>query len=387
MTTKIDIFSGFLGAGKTTLIKKLIAEAYTGEKLVLIENEFGDIAIDGGFLQDAGIEIREMSFGCICCSLVGDFAEALSQVMEKFAPDRILIEPSGVGKLSDVAKAVQGCPADIELNALVTVVDATKCKMYMKNFGEFFNNQVEHASAIVLSRTDSISEIRLHAAVTLLKEHNPQALVVTTPWDQLSGSQLLAAIEGRDTLAAALAQLEEEDVCPICGEHHDHDHHHEHEHEHEHDHEHDHEHEHHHDHDHEHEHHHDHEHEHDHDHEHEHEHDHDHEHDHEHHHDHEHGHDHHHHHADEIFGSWGRETAVKFDANLLQSLLEQLEDEERFGTVLRAKGIVDGGAGWLHFDFVPGEISVRPGAPGVTGRLCVIGSHLKEEALAQLFGV
>ncbi|MBR2783415.1 MAG: GTP-binding protein [Firmicutes bacterium] len=387
MTTKIDIFSGFLGAGKTTLIKKLIAEAYTGEKLVLIENEFGDIAIDGGFLQDAGIEIREMSSGCICCSLVGDFAEALSQVMEKFAPDRILIEPSGVGKLSDVAKAVQGCPADIELNALVTVVDATKCKMYMKNFGEFFNNQVEHASAIVLSRTDSISEIRLHAAVTLLKEHNPQALVVTTPWDQLSGSQLLAAIEGRDTLAAALAQLEEEDVCPICGEHHDHDHHHEHEHEHEHDHEHDHEHEHHHDHDHEHEHHHDHEHEHDHDHEHEHEHDHDHEHDHEHHHDHEHGHDHHHHHADEIFGSWGRETAVKFDANLLQSLLEQLEDEERFGTVLRAKGIVDGGAGWLHFDFVPGEISVRPGAPGVTGRLCVIGSHLKEEALAQLFGV
>ena len=393
MTTKIDIFSGFLGAGKTTLIKKLIAEAYTGEKLVLIENEFGDIAIDGGFLQDAGIEIREMSSGCICCSLVGDFAEALSQVMEKFAPDRILIEPSGVGKLSDVAKAVQGCPADIELNALVTVVDATKCKMYMKNFGEFFNNQVEHASAIVLSRTDSISEIRLHAAVTLLKEHNPQALVVTTPWDQLSGSQLLAAIEGRDTLAAALAQLEEEDVCPICGEHHDHDHHHEHEHEHEHDHEHDHDHEHHHDHDHEHEHHHDHDHEHehehdhDHEHEHEHEHDHDHEHDHEHHHDHEHGHDHHHHHADEIFGSWGRETAVKFDANLLQSLLEQLEDEERFGTVLRAKGIVDGGAGWLHFDFVPGEISVRPGAPGVTGRLCVIGSHLKEEALAQLFGV
>ena len=383
MTTKIDIFSGFLGAGKTTLIKKLIAEAYTGEKLVLIENEFGDIAIDGGFLQDAGIEIREMSSGCICCSLVGDFAEALSQVMERFTPDRILIEPSGVGKLSDVAKAVQGCPADIELNALVTVVDATKCKMYMKNFGEFFNNQVEHASAIVLSRTDSISEIRLHAAVTLLKEHNPQALVVTTPWDQLSGSQLLAAIEGRDTLAAALAQLEEEDVCPICGEHHDHDHHHEHEHEHEHDHEHDHDHEHHHDHDHEHEH----DHDHDHEHEHEHEHDHDHEHDHEHHHDHEHGHDHHHHHADEIFGSWGRETAVKFDANLLQSLLEQLEDEERFGTVLRAKGIVDGGAGWLHFDFVPGEISVRPGAPGVTGRLCVIGSHLKEEALAQLFGV
>ena len=357
MTTKIDIFSGFLGAGKTTLIKKLIEEAYQGERLVLIENEFGDIAIDGGFLQDAGIEIREMSSGCICCSLVGDFAEALSQVMERFTPDRILIEPSGVGKLSDVAKAVQGCPADVELNALVTVVDATKCKMYMKNFGEFFNNQVEHASAIVLSRTSDISEIRLHAAVTLLKEHNPKAIIVTTPWDQLDGKQMLAAIEGRDTLAAALAQLEEEDVCPVCGGHHAHDH------EHEHDHAQDHEHEHEHDHDHEHEHHHDHDHE------------------------HEHGHDHHHHHADEVFGSWGRETEVKFSADLLKTMLEQLSDEERFGLVLRAKGIVDGGESWLHFDYVPGEISVREGSPAVTGRLCVIGSKLKEEALALLFGV
>ena len=405
MTTKIDIFSGFLGAGKTTLIKKLIEEAYQGERLVLIENEFGDIAIDGGFLQDAGIEIREMSSGCICCSLVGDFAEALSQVMERFTPDRILIEPSGVGKLSDVAKAVQGCPADIELNALVTVVDATKCKMYMKNFGEFFNNQVEHASAIVLSRTSDISEIRLHAAVTLLKEHNPKAIIVTTPWDQLDGKQMLAAIEGRDTLAAALAQLEEEDVCPVCGGHHAHDHEHEHDHaqDHEHEHEHDHDHEHEHEHDHEHEHHHEHDHhEHDHEHEHEHEHDHhehehghehehdhEHEHEHEHHHDHdhEHSHDHHHHHADEVFGSWGRETEVKFSADLLKTMLEQLADEERFGLVLRAKGIVDGGESWLHFDYVPGEISVREGSPAVTGRLCVIGSKLKEEALALLFGV
>ena len=377
MTTKIDIFSGFLGAGKTTLIKKLIEEAYQGERLVLIENEFGDIAIDGGFLQDAGIEIREMSSGCICCSLVGDFAEALSQVMERFTPDRILIEPSGVGKLSDVAKAVQGCPADVELNALVTVVDATKCKMYMKNFGEFFNNQVEHASAIVLSRTSDISEIRLHAAVTLLREHNAKALIVTTPWDKLEGKQLLSAIEGRDTLAAALAELEEEDVCPVCGGHHAHGHEHEHEHEHENEYEHEHEHE----HDHEHEHEHEHKHEHHHDHDHEHHHDHDHEHD------HEHGHDHHHHHADEVFGSWGKETEVRFSADLLQTMLEQLADEERFGLVLRAKGIVDGGENWLHFDYVPGEISVRQGAPAVTGRLCVIGSQLKEEALARLFGV
>ena len=339
MSTKVDIFSGFLGAGKTTLIKKLIAEAYRGQQLVLIENEFGDIAIDGGFLQEAGIEIREMSSGCICCSLVGDFAEALQQVMVQFAPDRILIEPSGVGKLSDVVRAVEAAGCDIQVNALVTVVDASKCQMYMKNFGEFFNNQVEHASALVLSRTGNISEIRLHAAVTLLREANPAARLVTTPWEQLEGAGLLAALEGRDSLDAALAHLAEQaDVCPVCGGHHDHDHGHDHGHDHDHDHGHD--------------------------------------------------HDHHdHHHADEVFGSWGVETERKFAAPLLHSLLEQLADQARFGQVLRAKGIVDSDGGWLHFDYVPGEIQVRPGPAGVGGRLCVIGSRLQGEALAQLFGV
>ena len=373
--TKIDIFSGFLGAGKTTLIKKLIAEAYTGEQLVLIENEFGEIGIDGGFLQEAGINITEMNSGCICCSLVGDFGKALRQVMDTYHPDRILIEPSGVGKLSDVIRAVQDLQMpDVALNGFTTVVDAAKAKMYMKNFGEFFNNQVEHASAIILSRTGGMKQDKLDACVALLREKNPTATIVTTPWDELDGKQLLAAMERRDTLSAALEELAEEQ------EHH----HHHHEHGEEcgcHDHEH-----HHHEHGeecgcHDHEHHH---------------HEHGEEcgcgcHDHEHHH-HEHGeecgcgcHDHEHHHADEVFTSWGRETAHPYEQQELAAALQALDTGD-YGQVLRAKGIVAGTDGkWLHFDYVPGEVEVRTGAAGVTGRLCVIGAELKENALTSLF--
>ena len=371
--TKIDIFSGFMGADKTTLIKKLIAEAYTGEQLVPIENEFGEIGIDGGFLQEAGINITEMNSGCICCSLVGDFGKALRQVMDTYHPDRILIEPSGVGKLSDVIRAVQDLQMpDVVLNGFTTVVDAAKAKMYMKNFGEFFNNQVEHASAIILSRTGGMKQDKLDACVALLREKNPTATIVTTPWDELDGKQLLAAMERRDTLSAALEELAEEQ------EHH----HHHHEHGEEcgcHDHEH-----HHHEHGeecgcHDHEHHH-------------------HEHgegcgchDHEHHH-HEHGeecgcgcHDHEHHHADEVFTSWGRETAHPYEQQELAAALQALDTGD-YGQVLRAKGIVAGTDGkWLHFDYVPGEVEVRTGAAGVTGRLCVIGAELKENALTSLF--
>ena len=391
--TKIDIFSGFLGAGKTTLIKKLIQEAYAGEKLVLIENEFGEIGIDGGFLKEAGIQITEMNSGCICCSLVGDFGKALEKVMDQFAPDRILIEPSGVGKLSDVIRAVQGLHMDhVVLNSFTTVVDATKCKMYMKNFGEFFNNQVEFANSIVLSRTDGMSDEKLAACVSLLREHNTKATVITTPWDQLDGKQILASMEHKSTLDAELAHLAEEaahdhddDECDDseCGCHHHHDHDddaHEHEHHHHHHHDDDDD-----EHEHEHEHHHhdddddDDEHcccGHDHDHEHE-----DHDHEHEHHH-------HHHHHADEVFTSWGEETTRKFTEAELREMLAQLDDSEKYGAVLRAKGIVAGTDGqWIHFDYVPGEANVRHGAADVTGRLCVIGSKLNEAALAELFGV
>lgn len=392
--TKIDIFSGFLGAGKTTLIKKLIKEAYAGEKVVLIENEFGEIGIDGGFLQDAGINITEMNSGCICCSLVGDFSKALRQVSEQYAPDRIVIEPSGVGKLSDVIKAVANARlADAQLNAFCTVVDASKCKMYMKNFGEFFNDQVENAGCIVLSHTDKTSEDKLAAAVAMLKEKNATATVVTASWDSLDGKAILAAMERKDCLQAELDRLAEE------VEHHHHEHHHDHDdecddpdcdchHHHDHDHEHEHHH-HHHDedecddpdcdcHHHHHEHHHNHDHDQDYDHEHHH-HDHDHDHDHEHH--------HHHHHADEVFTSWGRETTRKYTKEELIQALEELQHEEEYGSVLRAKGIVAGENGWLHFDYVPGEPDVREGAAGVTGRLCVIGCKLHEAALAELFKI
>ena len=376
--TKIDIFSGFLGAGKTTLIKKLIAEAYAGEQLVLIENEFGEIAIDGGFLQDAGVQITEMSQGCICCSLVGDFTKALQQVLEQYHPDRILIEPSGVGKLSDVVAAVQKLEVpDIALNSFTTVVDANRCKVYMKNFGEFFNDQVQVANTIILSRTDGISPEKLDACVALLREQNTHATLITTPWDQLDGKLVLQTMEQKNTLQAELDLLaQKEEVCPVCGHHHDHDHDHEHEccHHHDHEHEHEHEHEHHHDHDHEcccHEH----EHEH-------HDHDHEcccHEHDHEH---------HHHHHADEVFQSCGKETTKAFTKEELQTALSALEKEAEYGVVLRAKGIVENAAGgWIHFDFVPGQIDIRDGSAGVIGRLCVIGSGLKEEALFGLFGL
>ncbi len=394
--TKIDIFSGFLGAGKTTLIKKLIEEAYQGEKLVLIENEFGEIGIDGGFLKDAGVEITEMNSGCICCSLVGDFGQALEQVLFQFKPDRIIIEPSGVGKLSDVIGAVQKVENhDIALNAFVTVADASKCKIYMKNFGEFYNNQIEHAATIVLSRTGGMTEKKLLDAVKLLREHNANAPIITTPWEELDGKQILETMENKDTLKDELARLAAEQASKDIHDHgpdctcgcHDHDHDHEHEHHHDHDHEH--EHEHHHDHDHEHEHHHDH------DHEHEHHHDHDHEH--EHHHDHDHGpdctcgchdHDHHHHHhdADEVFISWGAETPRKYTEEEITGALAALADEASYGVVLRAKGIVPCADGtWLHFDYVPGEENVRRGAAGITGRLCVIGAELKEHALEGLF--
>ena len=366
--TKIDIFSGFLGAGKTTLIKKLIQEVYAGQKIVLIENEFGEIGIDGGFLQEAGIQITEMNSGCICCSLVGDFGEALKKVMAEYHPDRILIEPSGVGKLSDVAQAVERAETDeMEIGCMVAVADATKCKIYMKNFGEFYNNQIENAGTIILSRTSNMKEDKLQAAVAMLREKNPTAVIVTTPWDQLTGAQLMEAMEQKDSLQAALDALEAhgKDECddPECSCHHHHDHDHD-------------EHEHHHDHDHDaHEHHHDHDHD-------EHEHHHDHDHDaHEHHHDH-----HHHHHADEVFTSWGMETPKTFTQEKIAQCLSALEDQETYGIILRAKGIVPGENGqWIHFDYVPGEPDIRTGSAGIIGRLCVIGSKINEAAIAELF--
>ena len=382
--TKIDIFSGFLGAGKTTLIRKLIAEAYQGEKLVLIENEFGEIAIDGGFLKDAGVEITEMNSGCICCTLVGDFTKALKKVMEDFAPDRIIIEPSGVGKLSDVAKAVEKVEG-AHVGAKVTVVDAGKCRMYMRNFGEFFNDQVENADLIVLSRTDTAGEAKTTAAVELLKGLNGHAGLITTPWAQLSGEQIREAMD-HNALHEELEHMEHEHH-----HHDDDDDHDEHEHHH-----------HHHDHDHDHEHGegctcgcHDHDDDDDDDHEHHH-HDHDHEHgegctcgchDHDHDHD-EHDHEHHHHHADEVFVSWGIETPRKFSEKELRAILDALLDEAKYGIVLRAKGIVDASDGeWIYFDYVPGETDIRRGGAAVTGRFCVIGSKLNEQALKELFKV
>lgn len=365
--TKIDIFSGFLGAGKTTLIKKLIKEAYSGEKLVLIENEFGQIGIDGGFMKEAGIEITEMNSGCICCSLVGDFTKALVKVLDEFHPDRILIEPSGVGKLSDVIRAVQKVKAEnVMLNSFTTVADATKCRIYMKNFGEFYNDQIAHAGCIVLSRTDAMSQEKLDACIALIREQNPQAQVITTPWTQLDGKQILAAMERQNTLEQELAHLAAEEPCPVCGHHHDHEHHHE-DGEECHCHDHDHEHHHHDDEcgcDHEHHHHEDGEECHCHD------------------------HDHHHHHADDVFDSWGTETAVAYTKEEILSALEQLQDTDRFGMILRAKGIVAGKDGqWIHYDYVPGCPDVRTGGADVTGRLCVIGSHIHKDALAQLFRV
>ena len=419
---KIDIISGFLGAGKTTLIKKLLKEAFEGEQVVLIENEFGEIGIDGGFLKDAGIEIREMNSGCICCSLVGDFGASLKEVVEKYHPDRILIEPSGVGKLSDVIKAVQGVEedVDIQLNSYTTVVDAKKCKMYMRNFGEFFDNQVQYAGAIIMSRTDIVDEKKAMESMELLRSINEKAAIITTPIEKLDGKKILEVMEHPVSLADELLKEEHEhhhhhdhdDECD-CGHDHDHEHHH-----HDHDdecgcgHDHDHEHHHHdhddecgcgHDHDHEHHHHHDHDDEcgcgHDHDHEHHH-HDHDecgcgHDHDHEHHHhDHDdecgcgHHHDHHHHHADEVFTSWGRETIKKFTREGLEKMLESLSASEEYGVILRAKGMLPAEDGtWIYFDMVPEETEIREGSPEYTGRLCVIGSKLNEEKLAKLFGV
>ena len=400
--TKIDIISGFLGAGKTTLIKKLLKDAFKGEQVVLIENEFGEIGIDGGFLKEAGIEIREMNSGCICCSLVGDFGASLKEVISKYHPDRILIEPSGVGKLSDVIKAVQGVAEEtgLVLNSYTTVVDAKKCKMYMRNFGEFFNNQVEYAGAIIMSRTDIVDEAKAQAAMELLREINPKAAIITTPIEKLEGAKILEVMEHPVSLEQ---EMMEEEVCPECGHVHEHGHHH-----HDHDHE---EHEHHHDHDHEeHEHHHhDHDHEecgcgHDHDHDHEehehhehHHHDHDHEecscgHDHDHDHDHDEcgcGHDHHHHHhADEVFTSWGRETIKKYTRENLEKILETLSETEEYGIILRAKGLLPAEVGtWIYFDMVPEETEIRSGAPEYTGRLCVIGSKLNEDKLAELFGL
>ncbi len=375
--TKTDIFSGFLGAGKTTLIRKLIAEGYKGEKLVLIENEFGDIAIDGSFLKDAGIEITEMNSGCICCTLVGDFRKALQQVVEEYAPDRIIIEPSGVGKLSDVAKAVEAVDG-IEIGAKVTVVDANKCKMYMRNFGEFFNDQVQNADLIVLSRTSTADEAKTIAAVEMLRTLNPTCGMITTPWDSVSGEQILTAMN-ENGLKRAMEEL--------AHEHHHHDHddddeecdcgcHHHHHHDDDDD-------------DDEHEHHHHHHDDDDDEDEHEHHHHDDDEDEHEHHHHHDHDHDHHHHHhADEIFDSFGMETPRKYTADELSAILDALHDEEKYGIVLRAKGFVDGKDGqWIYFDYVPEEKNIRSGEPAVTGRFCVIGSKLNEKALKELFNI
>lgn len=386
--TKIDIFSGFLGSGKTTLIKKLVAESFQGEKVVLIENEFGEINIDSGFLKDSGIEITEMSSGCICCTLVGDFGDSLRKVISQFAPDRVLIEPSGVGKLSDVIRAVQNVSGDldVELSSFVTVADAKKCKMYIKNFGEFYLDQIEHAKAIILSRTQELSEEKLEAAVKMLREHNAEAKILTTPWDELTGAQILEAMEGDKSLADKLLEELAHEPVHEHHHHHEHDEHDEHEHEHHEHHEH-----HHHDHDHDE---HDHHHHHDHD---EHDHHHHHDHDdecgcgHDHHHDHNDecgcGHDHHDHDADEVFTSWGVETPKKFTAEGLTEMLDEL-DLGMYGAVLRAKGIVQGPDGeWLHFDYVPGESEIRTGAASYTGQICVIGAELKKDKLAELFGI
>ena len=332
--TRIDIFSGFLGAGKTTLIKKLIKEGYENEHLVLIENEFGEIGIDGGFLKEAGIQINEMNSGCICCSLVGDFREALTKVLEQYHPDRILIEPSGVGKLSDVINAVKSVASDeVKLNSFITVADASKVKSYMKNFGEFYNNQIEFASTIILSRTQNVSDEKLTKALELIREHNTKASVVTTPWDELTGKQILSATDGKALLTVDDVKSEEHHHHEDGEECHCHDH------------------------------------------------------DHEHHHGHEHGH-HHHHHADEVFTSWGVETAKKYTIDEIKAILSAFSDSEKYGTILRAKGIVackDGA--WIHYDFVPEEIDVRTGAADYTGRICVIGSKLNEGELKSLFGV
>ncbi len=352
--TKIDIFSGFLGAGKTTLIKKLIQEAFEGEQLVLIENEFGEIGIDGGFLKDSGINITEMNSGCICCSLVGDFGTALQEVLDKYHPDRIIIEPSGVGKLSDVIRAVSAVVEnneEVALNGYVTVADATKCKMYMKNFGEFYNNQIEHAKTIVLSRTGKIQEEKLKAALDLIRTKNDKATIVTTPWEEIDGKQILGAIE--ETNSFVLDLMEEEEVCPECGHHHDHDHEHEcccghhHEHEHHHGHEHG------------------------------------------HHHDHEHDHGDGHHHADDVFTSLGMESAYQYSELELTEILKKLSsDDHSMGDILRAKGIVPAREGeWFHFDLVPGEYEIRRGSADYTGRLCVIGAQLAEEQLKELFHI
>lgn len=369
--TKVDIISGFLGAGKTTLIKRLLPEALSGEQVVLIENEFGEIGIDGGFLKDSGVVVNEMNAGCICCSLVGDFSESLKQVVETYHPDRIIIEPSGVGKLSDVISAVQNTKLDVSLNSFVTVVDCIKAKMYLKNFGEFFENQVQHAGAILLSRTAESTEAQIGATVALIRGLNETARIVTTPWKELTGAQLLEVMEGSHDL---VAELLHEIAHTYHHPEHDHEHHHDHDH------------------------HHEHEHEHHHDHDHHHEHDHDH-HNHDHHHHHEHGescscgchdhdHAHHHHDADEVFTAWGKETAQQFSEASLRQMLTALSDIS-LGTVLRAKGIVasnDGGE-WLHFDYVPGEMQIRRGSADYTGRLCVIGADLDEERIAQIFGV
>ena len=358
--TKIDIISGFLGAGKTTLIKKLLSEAFTGEQVVLIENEFGEIGIDGGFLKESGIEIREMNSGCICCSLVGDFGKSLREVVDTYHPDRILIEPSGVGKLSDVIKAVQDVQAEIdaELNSFTTVVDVTKCRIYRKNFGEFFSNQIEYAGAVILSRTDKAKPEKVEESVALLRELNDKAPFITTPISELPGKKVLETMESGKSLEE---ELLDEIICPECGHHHEegvccgHDHHHEHDHEHDHHHEHDHEHDHHHHHDHEHHHHHDHA-----------------------------G----HHHADEVFTSWGCETIHKYTKEQIGGILKALESDPAYGSVLRAKGMVAGADGeWIYFDMVPEEHEVRTGAPEYTGRICVIGAQLDEDRLAGLFGL
>ena len=373
--TKIDIISGFLGAGKTTLIKKLLSEALKGEQVVLIENEFGEIGIDGGFLKDSGIEIREMNSGCICCSLVGDFGTSLKEVITTYHPDRIIIEPSGVGKLSDVIKAVKGVDVDCEisLNSYTTVADVNKCKMYMRNFGEFFENQLQYARTIILSRTDTpkATEEKVAKAVALIREVNKDAVIITTSIEKLDGAQILEAMEqGRE---------EDEDFCPVCGGHHDHDHHHDDECGHDHEH-----------------HHHDHDdecgcgHDHDHDHHHDGECGCGHDHDHEHHHDGECGcgHDHHHHHADEVFTSWGRETAKKYTKEEIEAALKKLSEAEDLGVILRAKGMVDGKDGqWIYFDMVPEEYEVRTGTPQITGKICVIGSKMAEDKIAEIFGV
>ena len=391
--TKIDIISGFLGAGKTTLIKKLLQDAFKGQQIVLIENEFGEIGIDGGFLKDSGIEIREMNSGCICCSLVGDFGKSLSEVLTKYKPDRIIIEPSGVGKLSDVMKAVIDVSADMDvaLNSAVTIVDAAKCKMYMKNFGEFFNNQIENAGTVVLSRTDITDTAKIQKDVEMIREKNPKAAIVTTPLAELGGSQLLEIIEKRDTMLDDLLEEvreshhhhdDDDDCC--CGHDHDHEHHH-----HDHDEEEEHEHHHHHDHDddcccgHDHEHHHDHDEEEEHEHHHHHDHDDDcccgHDHDHEH---------HHHHHADEVFTSWGMETIVPVTKDQLEDILKRLAETKEFGDVLRAKGMLptENPGEWLYFDLVPEQYEIRDGKPDYTGKVCVIGASLKEEELNKVFG-